>query len=178
MRKHSLLLGALALSTTFAAAPASAQLLTFDLTGSRTATFTLNPSAPNSFTSNALTGNQIFFDNVAGTFGGTAGTANISFGTNLIADLNIQSPNLGFTQLSVPGDLFSGPASSPIFNLGTFNLSGGFTAGPATLTISQAAVAGVPEPGTWVMMLLGFGAIGASMRRRRRQSGAFISQVA
>jgi hypothetical protein len=27
---------------------------------------------------------------------------------------------------------------------------------------------GVPEPGTWAMMLLGFGAIGLSMRRRRR----------
>ena len=26
----------------------------------------------------------------------------------------------------------------------------------------------VPEPGTWAMMLIGFGAIGASMRRRRR----------
>nr|WP_314447376.1 PEPxxWA-CTERM sorting domain-containing protein [uncultured Sphingomonas sp.] len=28
-------------------------------------------------------------------------------------------------------------------------------------------IAGVPEPSTWAMMLLGFGAIGASMRRRR-----------
>ena len=28
--------------------------------------------------------------------------------------------------------------------------------------------ASVPEPGTWAMMLLGFGAIGAAMRRRRR----------
>jgi hypothetical protein len=176
MRKHSLLLCALALSTAFAGAPASAQLLTFNLTGSRTATFTLESSAPNSFTSNALTGNQIFFNNVTGTFGGTAGTANISFGTNLIADLNIQSTNLGFTQLSGPGDLFSGPPSNPIFNLGTFNLSGGFTAGPATLTITQAPVAAVPEPSTWAMMLLGFGAIGASMRHRR-QRGAFIGRA-
>jgi hypothetical protein len=31
-----------------------------------------------------------------------------------------------------------------------------------------AAVAGVPEPGTWAMMLLGFGAIGVALRRRRR----------
>jgi hypothetical protein len=29
------------------------------------------------------------------------------------------------------------------------------------------AAGGVPEPATWVMMLLGFGLIGTSMRRRR-----------
>jgi hypothetical protein len=28
----------------------------------------------------------------------------------------------------------------------------------------------VPEPGTWAMMLLGFGGIGMAMRRRRRSS--------
>jgi hypothetical protein len=178
MRKHSLLLCSLALSTAFAAVPASAELLTFNLTGSRTATFTLESAAPSSFTSSALVGNQVFFNAVAGTFGGTAGTADISFGTNLIADLNIQSANLGFTQLSAPGDLFTGPASSPTFNIGTFNLSGGFTAGPATLTISRAAVAAVPEPSTWAMMLVGFGAIGASMRRRRRDRGATLPQAA
>ena len=30
----------------------------------------------------------------------------------------------------------------------------------------------VPEPGTWAMMLLGFGAIGFSMRSRRRRGTA------
>ena len=37
--------------------------------------------------------------------------------------------------------------------------------------VSNAAIYGfgaaVPEPGTWAMMLLGFGAIGVSIRRRR-----------
>jgi hypothetical protein len=33
--------------------------------------------------------------------------------------------------------------------------------------IIQGQVTGVPEPGTWVMMLLGFGAIGFAMRRKR-----------
>jgi hypothetical protein len=30
----------------------------------------------------------------------------------------------------------------------------------------------VPEPATWSLMLLGFGAIGVAMRRRRRQLAA------
>jgi hypothetical protein len=34
--------------------------------------------------------------------------------------------------------------------------------------IRLTAVAAVPEPGTWAMMLIGFGAIGASVRRARR----------
>ncbi len=37
-------------------------------------------------------------------------------------------------------------------------------------------VAAVPEPSTWGMMLLGFGAIGVSMRRRRR--AAPLAQIA
>lgn len=40
--------------------------------------------------------------------------------------------------------------------------------GPATVTFDRVA-AGVPEPGTWAMMLAGFGAAGVGMRRRRMQ---------
>ena len=34
-------------------------------------------------------------------------------------------------------------------------------------TLSFSSMAAVPEPATWAMMLLGFGAVGFSMRRRR-----------
>jgi hypothetical protein len=34
----------------------------------------------------------------------------------------------------------------------------------------STAVAAVPEPGTWALMLVGFGAAGASLRRRRSRS--------
>jgi hypothetical protein len=37
-------------------------------------------------------------------------------------------------------------------------------------------VGAVSEPGTWAMMLLGFGGMGVAMRRRRRTS--LISQIA
>jgi hypothetical protein len=165
MRKQFLLLCGIALSSVAAAVPANAQPLLFELSGSRTATFTLDSSTPDSFTSSFI-GDQIFFNDVVGTFGGTPGTADLSFGTNLISAFQVQSASLDFTQFSGPA-LFSGPASSPTFNLGTFNLSG-ILSGNSTLTISQAAPGAVPEPGTWAMMLVGFGALGVSMRRRRR----------
>lgn len=49
----------------------------------------------------------------------------------------------------------------------------GCSGGTCPLTIASApsfgvaASAGVPEPGTWMMMIAGFGAIGWSLRRRR-----------
>jgi hypothetical protein len=42
--------------------------------------------------------------------------------------------------------------------------------GAQFLSDSLTVAAPVPEPGTWAMMLIGFSAIGASMRRRRRVS--------
>ena len=38
------------------------------------------------------------------------------------------------------------------------------------LNVNSAVVpGGVPEPSTWLMMILGFGAIGGMMRTKRRQ---------
>ena len=56
----------------------------------------------------------------------------------------------------------------------TLDLDGGFT-GRQQLLVTNFSVNGnrfgvtgaVPEPGTWAMMLLGFGGIGLAMRRRR-----------
>lgn len=36
----------------------------------------------------------------------------------------------------------------------------------AALTVAGAVTPGVPEPATWAMMMIGFGAMGAAMRRR------------
>jgi hypothetical protein len=41
----------------------------------------------------------------------------------------------------------------------------------------NAAPGPIPEPGTWAMMLLGFGGIGFAMRRKNRNAGA-LAQVA
>lgn len=84
-----------------------------------------------------------------------------------------------FTSLTKFGtvDLF-GSLSPTLSNISTnqFTLSG-FTGGQRGLgSIGELTVAGrqlsvlsaVPEPGTWAMMLIGFGGIGYAMRRRRK----------
>ncbi len=40
----------------------------------------------------------------------------------------------------------------------------------AVLYRAAAVTAAVPEPGTWALMLLGFGGVGVSIRRRRRET--------
>jgi len=109
-----------ALLTAMLASPANAALLSFQLTGSHQANFQIDTeTVPVFFSTNALIGNQVRFDNVFGTFGGVSGLASISFGTNLIADLNINGTPLGFTQLSGNGpDLFTGNPGDPVFTLG------------------------------------------------------------
>lgn len=50
-------------------------------------------------------------------------------------------------------------------DLGTGRLT---SLGNTDRSLFGIAVAAVPEPGTWAMMILGFGAVGYSMRRRRK----------
>jgi hypothetical protein len=50
----------------------------------------------------------------------------------------------------------------------SFNVTGGGVSSVSQVRIGQAAAAAaVPEPTTWAMALLGFGAIGFAMRRKR-----------
>lgn len=54
---------------------------------------------------------------------------------------------------------------------GTFNIGGeSFQMSAANVTQTSAEASAVPEPATWGLMLIGFGAIGVSLRGRR--SGA------
>jgi hypothetical protein len=56
--------------------------------------------------------------------------------------------------------LFSGTTTAPVMRTGVFAMNDGYT-----VTISAVAAA-VPEPGSWALLVLGFGAVGAAMRRR------------
>lgn len=164
MRKFAL---GMASAMVVAASPAYAATLQFNFSGpSGTAMFQLDSNPTPDFSQSFIGSDQFSFSNVAGTFGGVAGTAStISFGNGIFASLNINAPNLGFTQFSAP-PLFTGPPDAPMFLTGSFTLINPFF-GNGQLTISPAAAA-VPEPATWLIMLVGFGGVGLAMRRRRQ----------
>ena len=98
---------------------------------------------------------------------------NIDFGTVLFNSVAFA--------LSPTGDAEFGSLLNQMLVAGGTNTISvaGTTGGNASYrgTLSFSNVAAVPEPGTWALMLVGFGAIGFSMRRRRSQS-AHIFQAA
>jgi hypothetical protein len=113
------------------------ELLTFTLTEASTVIFTLGTSFA------PIDFTNVFVTASGGgtvfTFGGTAGDPN-------------PEQLSGITQLAA----------------GTFtlNINGTNTDGPGTLSGTVTAGA-VPEPATWAMFLMGFGAVGYSMRSRK-----------
>lgn len=71
------------------------------------------------------------------------------------------------------GNIWFSPDIAPATNVNYSWLNG--RQAHVTATFGAAAVAAVPEPAGWAMMLGGFGAIGFAMRdRRRKQSVRFV----
>jgi hypothetical protein len=65
-------------------------------------------------------------------------------------------------------DLFEHYALTDLaLDAGTYTLRMTGTRGTTSTFTGNISFAAVPEPGTWAMMLLGFGAVGFAMRRRR-----------
>lgn len=170
-----LVIGAAVVALTLPAA-ASAETLVFDFTGGdRSFNFMLEQGQTPDSSRTIIGANEIVFNNVSGTFNGVSGSAsvaNINFGTSFLAPININATGFGFGNFGLAGgvDLFDGSRTNPMFKLGTFNLfqaNTGAGTGGGVLRISQAATA-VPEPGTWAMMILGFGLVGGALRRRAK----------
>lgn len=67
--------------------------------------------------------------------------------------------------------LYSGHYSAPTLLTGVFALTNTSKSPRGTLTVSavSAVAAAVPEPGTWAMMLVGFGLVGGMARMQRRR---------
>ena len=90
------------------------------------------------------------------------------------------------TSLLAPGDYtvslmaFSNFANGPNLsdgfqNSGSFNNRGQYWAFDVLNVDGATQVGAVPEPGTWAMMLLGFGATGFAMRRRKKAEALAIA---
>jgi len=99
------------------------------------------------------------------------GTGNILASLNLAAqgfDNCTGDPTGSFCNWTPIGVNFAGTAFSINFG-GTANQTG-----YDNITFGSATPGGgaVPEPGTWAMMLLGFGGVGIALRRRRARARA------
>ena len=99
--------------------------------------------------------------------------------TSFIAGLNYYGPGDGFSD----GDTYAQQTfeSTQTLRLSqslSYSVAGGALTGTDRLgSFSVAATTGsVPEPATWGMMLLGFGVMGVSLRRRKRTNA--LMQVA
>ncbi|MFD1786959.1 FxDxF family PEP-CTERM protein [Sphingomonas floccifaciens] len=95
-------------------------------------------------------------------------------GNNLAANIDFTRVTLNgvnFTTLATGQQEFRNLLNQALTAGGTNTLfvsgtSGGNAAFAGTL--SFAGTSAVPEPATWAMMLIGFGGVGASMRRRKQ----------
>lgn len=106
------------------------------------------------------------------------GVGQFSFDWGSVDDYNTLSVTGSFGTVSYTGSTVAAPAQGNqgnAANNGLFTFSGdGGTISSFTLTssansfeIDNVAVGGVPEPTTWAMMILGVGAVGGTLRRRR-----------
>ena len=105
-----------------------------------------------------------------------AGSPPGSVGANLGTYVLVGSlgPGITFTNTDRVGFDISGSTGQGFFNINDQFYSINLTSGAASLIgslgatgiVGITAAAAVPEPATWAMMLLGFGAVGFSLRRR------------
>lgn len=172
---------------TFDSTSNGGQSWTFDYTVNNTSSSPVNESRISifGFDVSALLDKSPFSDaaSATGEFGAGIGDGNMANATNDV-DICFRAGG-GGTQCTGGGGandgvtMLSGPAS------GSFTLN--FTSAVTEVTFSNLliryqsldtdqsratsatgqAVGIVPEPGTWALMILGFGAVGATIRRRR-----------
>ncbi len=167
------LIGAAAIAV-MASTPASAAVFDFNFSGTGSffgealvgsGTITTNDvsqvSSLNGYTFQTITG-------ITGTYNGSqiTGLAPGTFGANnlfyLTGPFFVDGNGLGFrTATGQAVNLFVTQGTAYQVN------AGGLSSGRVTASAS-AVTAAVPEPATWAMMLMGFGAMGFALRRSKR----------
>ena len=156
-----------------------------DVTGPTGTDINFSLGYSDSGTSNPFTETLVWTNTLAGSYGITLSTTASSAGAS--NDVDIMSALLTGTGIVSPISL------STLFNndvIESYALAGlNLGAGTYTLTVTGSRgttgafggnvsfnqTPGVPEPATWAMMLLGFGAVGFAMRRRQRPALAQLA---
>lgn len=101
------------------------------------------------------------------------GTGNATLASTFSTGDNIRlsGPFIGLDNLYVSGSAFNATSIFAGQTFATLGVTPGeyvFRSSADTITVRIGSMsAAVPEPSTWALMLLGFGAIGVAMRRRR-----------
>jgi hypothetical protein len=114
----------------------------------------------------SLQAGDLFWRQIVGQ--GFDGTGGIGSGSYILHTAAEWGDLLGGFVLGIGVGNGGCPGDCTNFNAYADNLSLATNSSRAPFAYDFQATAAVPEPGTWGMMLLGFGAMGVSMRRRRR----------
>lgn len=177
MRK--MLLVSAALAAALGAGSAQAAIITYNVTGSFVVGAAAAGGISGSFTYNNTT-NAITAVNLT-TTGNTVGAFTYVTTTyNSVGNVSVQSlPS--FFQMDIAGAnnkqlrlIFNGGLTAAGGSLTTSSYENQTAAGTRTISVGAATaqVSAVPEPATWAMMLVGFGAIGFAARSRTRVRAA------
>ena len=135
----------------------------------------------------AISGSDFFGANLIGEPGAFAHQYDFIIGSDSAANSSVttillNSNDIDFSSILLNGFAFTQTGFDPLaenWELSAVNIGAGLNSlyvnGSVVGTSGNGSYAGVinvaavPEPGTWAMMLLGFGAAGYAMRRRRKQ---------
>ena len=135
--------------------------ISFDFSiGNVVASTAFDTSGANIFLTSLLTGQTVSYNPF---FFGNDNTTTASVDVQNSARLNF-------------GFLFGSNFNANVDNTYRIDLTAGGNTVTSFAQIGAGAVAAVPEPTTWAMMLMGFGAMGFALRRRKRV--ASLTQMA
>ena len=111
------------------------------------------------------TGTSFTLTGVSGIFDGMTGTHTIDFFSNSFGG--------GFQVVGGPGvysqQVYTGGENRPFVSAGDYFATDRATGENAGLIVfGSGTVADVPEPASWVLLITGFGMVGAGLRRRAK----------
>lgn len=173
MRKYALMLGgALALACSSNANAALVVLVGGDSAGTfRNTDVTCAPApAPCTFANTSTFVTPTGFTSLSATISSILNNGNlatnIDFTSVMINGIEFAIGSTGAVEFRYLTDLLLGPGKTNTITVSGTTYGDGSYSG--TLSFGNLVAGGVPEPSTWMMMILGIGFAGMALRRRQR----------